>query len=303
MKAAGILTFGPPEVLQLIEVDSPQAGRQEVRVQVKAAGVQPFDLAVRSGWAPPGGEIRFPQVLGNEFAGIVDQVGEEVSGFSIGDEVIGFRVLGCQAEYVVVGPEQLVKKPKEMPWEVAAVLPASGQTAHTAWEVLGVREGETVLVHAAAGGVGTFAVQIAIARGATVIGTASEKNHEYLRSLGAIPVRYGPGLVERVRALTPDGVDAALDAAGADALMASVELVQQKERIGTIVAFELAEQLGLRFIRNQRSAERLQELVDLYRQGKLHITIREAFPLRQAAAAHRELESGHGRGKIVIVME
>ncbi|MDF2680178.1 MAG: alcohol dehydrogenase [Brevibacillus sp.] len=303
MKAAGILSFGGPEVLQLIEVDTPQANANQVRVRVKAAGVQPFDLSVRSGWAPPGGKVHFPQILGNEFAGIVDQVGEEVTSFSIGDEVIGFRVLGCQAEYVVVPPDQLVKKPQLMPWEEAATLSASGQTAHTALEVLGVRKGETVLVHAAAGGVGTFAVQIARASGATVIGTASESNHDYLRSLGVIPVSYGKGLVDRVREVAPNGVDVALDAIGREALSASAELVKQRDRIGTIVEFDLGQQLGVRVIRSQRSASRLQALVDLYERGLLRVPIREKFPLHMACDAHRELESGHGRGKVVIVIE
>ncbi|WP_343071575.1 alcohol dehydrogenase catalytic domain-containing protein [Brevibacillus choshinensis] len=132
MKAAGILSFGGPEVLRLLEVDTPVANENQVRVRVKAAGVQPFDLSVRSGWTPPGGAVRFPQILGNEFAGVVDQVGDAVTGFAAGDEVMGFQVLGCQAEYVVVAPDQLVKKPQRMPWEEAAVLSASGQTAHTA---------------------------------------------------------------------------------------------------------------------------------------------------------------------------
>lgn len=303
MKAAGILSFGGPEVLRLIEVDTPQANANQVRVRVKAAGVQPFDLSVRSGWTPPGGKVHFPQILGNEFAGIVDQVGEEVTGFTIGDEVIGFRVLGCQAEYVVVPQDQLVRKPERMPWEEAATLSASGQTAHTALEVLGVNEGETVLVHAAAGGVGTFAVQIARACGATVIGTSSESNHEYLRALGVIPASYGKGLVDRVREVAPNGVDAALDAIGGEALAASVELVKQRDRIGTIVEFDLAQQLGVRVIRSQRSATRLQALVDLYDRGLLRLHIRQTFPLRSAGDAHRELESGHGRGKVVIVID
>ncbi|WP_343071577.1 zinc-binding dehydrogenase [Brevibacillus choshinensis] len=160
-----------------------------------------------------------------------------------------------------------------------------------------------MLVHAAAGGVGTFAVQIARAYGATVIGTASEGNHEYLRSLGVIPISYGSGFVDRVRAVAPKGVDAALDAVGGEALAASLEVVKQKERIGTIVEFEQATQLGVRAIRSQRSADRLQHLVDLYNRDQLRITIRQSFPLHLAAKAHQELESGHGRGKVVIVIE
>jgi NADPH:quinone reductase-like Zn-dependent oxidoreductase len=303
MKAAGINSFGPPEVLQLIEVDAPQAGAGEVRVRVKAAGVQPADLAARSGWTPPGATVHFPQILGNEFAGIVDQVGEGVTNFSIGNEVLGFRVLECYAEYVIVSSDQLVTKPHNMPWEVAGVMSASGQTAHTAMKELGVGNGDTVLIHAAAGGVGTIAVQLALDWGAKVIGTASERNHDYLRSLGAIPVSYGDGLVERVRSLAPNGVDASLDAAGGDALHASVELVENKDRIGTIAAFDIVEKLGVRAIRSKRSATRLAELVDLCAKEKLHIHIRKTFPLVQAADAHREVETGHGRGKVVLIVD
>lgn len=303
MKAAAVSAFGPPETLQFVETEAPVPGPGEVRVRVKAAGVQPADLAVRQGWSPPGASLSLPQIPGNEFAGIVDQVGDGATGFSPGDEVIGYRVLNCYAEYVVVPAEQLVHKPVGMPWEVAGAFSASGQTAHTALCELGVGEGDTVLVHAAAGGVGSVAVQLARAWGATAIGTASPRNHDYLRSLGAIPVAYGEGLADRVRALAPQGVDAALDAAGEDALRASVELVSDKSRIGTIVSFDLAPELGVRPIRSIRSAARLSELIELWRQGRLRVAIRETFPLERAADAHRELETGHGYGKIALVMD
>jgi NADPH:quinone reductase-like Zn-dependent oxidoreductase len=303
MKAAAISTSGPPSVLQVMELDTPHAGARQVRVRVKAAGIQPFDLAVRSsGWAPPGLTVRYPQILGNEFAGIIDQVGDKVTNFSVGNEVLGWALLACYAEYVVVSVDQIVHKPQSMPWEEAGAITASGQTAHTALQVLGVKKGDTLLIHAAAGGVGTFAVQLARAWGATVIGTASERNHDYLRSLGAIPITYGENLADRVHSLAPDGVDAAFDAAGNDTLRASLELVENKDRIGTIVAFDLAEELGVRPIRSQRSVDRLTELVELYSKGKLQIHIRKAFPLHQAADAHREIESGHGRGKVVLTM-
>ncbi len=232
MKAAAISTSGAPNVLKVMEFDTSHAGVGQVRIRVKAAGIQPFDLSVRSGWAPPGFSVQYPQILGNEFAGIIDQVGDKVTDFSIGNEVLGWALLACYAEYVVVSVDQIVHKPQSMPWEEAGAITASGQTAHTALQELRVDKGDTILIHAAAGGVGTFAVQLAQAWGATVIGTASERNHDYLRSLGAIPVTYGDGLVDRVRALAPDGVDVALDAAGDDALRASLGLVENKERIG-----------------------------------------------------------------------
>ncbi|MGF9857638.1 NADP-dependent oxidoreductase [Priestia endophytica] len=303
MKAAAISASGPPNVLKVMEFDNPHAGAGQVRVRIRAAGIQPFDLEVRSsGWAPPGLEVRYPQILGNEFAGIIDQVGDKVTDFSVGSEVLGWALLACYAEYVVVSVDQIVHKPQNMPWEEAGAITASGQTAHTELQELGVDKGDTILIHAAAGGVGTFAVQLAQAWGATVIGTASERNHDYLRSLGAFPVTYGDDLVDRVRSLAPNGVNVAFDAAGDHALHASLELVENKDRIGTIVAFDLAEELGVRPIRSQRSVDRLAELVELYSQGKLQIYIRKAFPLHQAADAHREIESGHGRGKVVLTI-
>lgn len=211
-------------------------------------------------------------------------------------------MLNCYAEFVVVSVDQIIAKPHGMTWEAAGSLSASGQTAHTALQELRVGKGDTVLIHAAAGGVGSVAVQLARIYGATVIGTASERNHDYLRSLGAIPVTYGEGLADRVRALAPNGVRAALDAAGGDALQVSLELVGDKDRIGTIVAFEQAARLGLRAIRSQRSAVRLAQLADLHSRGELQIHIRQTFPLSQAADAHREVEKGHGRGKIVLAV-
>ncbi|MCP2261982.1 NADPH:quinone reductase [Streptoalloteichus tenebrarius] len=302
MRAAVITAPGPTATLRVAEVPDPRAGPGEVRVRVRAAGVQPVDTAVAAGWAPPGVTPRYPQAPGNEFAGVVDQVGEGVTGFSVGDEVLGWRMLSCYAELVVAPADQVVAKPAGMPWEVAGGLSGAGQTAYTALRELGVGRGDTVLVHGAAGGVGTVAVQLARLWGATVIGTASEANHEHLRSLGAVPVRYGEGLVERVRAVAPNGVDAALDAAGEDALRASVELVADRNRIGTLVAFGLHEELGVRAIRGQRGAERLAELAELWEKGLLRISVRRTYPLERAADAHGEITSGHGRGKIVLVV-
>jgi len=299
MRVMGFEEYGPPEVLKLMEQEVPEAGPGLVRVRVKAAGVQPADCAVRQGWRLPGARTELPAVPGNEFAGIVDRVGAGVSGFAPGDEVLGFRMLGCYAEYVVVPPEQLVRKPAGMPWEEAGSLSASGQTAHTAVELLRIAPGETVFVNGAAGGVGTIAVQLACGLGAAVIGSASPANHDYVRSLGAVPVAYGEGLADRLRALAPR-IDAALDAAGGEGLEAAAELVRDRSRVGTIVAFERAEELGITPLRSMRSAERLAALADLYEAEKLKLHIRRSLPLEEAAEAHREVEKGHGRGKIVL---
>jgi NADPH:quinone reductase-like Zn-dependent oxidoreductase len=304
MKAAAFRSVGGPEVMEIMSFSDPQAGPGQVRVQVKTAGVQHYDCGVRSGWTPQGVAIQLPQIVGNEFAGIIDQVGEGVTGFHIGSEVLGFALLNCYAEYVVVGADQIVSKPRSMTWEEAGGLTGNGQGAYIAMKAIGVGPGDTVLIHGAAGSLGGFAVQLAKEWGAkAIIGTASESNHDYVRSLGAIPITYGEGLVERVRALAPNGVDAAFDTAGAEAVWASVELVQDRNRICTFVAYDLIEELGLRVIRGERSAARLAELVELHSKGKLHIHIRQTFPLDRADDAHRAIELRRGRGKIVLTID
>jgi NADPH:quinone reductase-like Zn-dependent oxidoreductase len=303
MKAAGCTEYGGPEVLRPIEVETPQAGTGQVRVRIKAAGVQPYDCAVRAGWTPPGVAPGLPKVPGNEFAGVVDQVGPGVTGFPVGTEVLGFGQLNCYAQYLAIPAEQLTVKPESMPWVVAGGFSAGAQTAQIALQELGVGRGDVVLIHGAAGGVGTVAVQLARAWGATVIGTASEGNHDYLRALGATPVEYGDGLLDRVRTLAPDGVSAVLDGAGGDALKVSLDLVANRDRILTLVEHEQAEKLGIRLTPHLRSAARLAELVDLHRRGELRIHVRKTFPLADAADAHREVETGHGRGKVVLTID
>ncbi len=300
MRAAAFTTPGGPEVLRVMELPAPQAGPGQVRVKVKAAGVQPFDTAVRAGWTPPGVAGDLPRIPGNEFAGVVDQVGEDVTGVPLGAEVLGFSVLNCYAEYVVVDAGDVTAKPSGLPWEVAGGLTAGVQTAELALDGLAVGPGDTLLVHAAAGGVGTAAVQIARMRGATVIGTAREENHDYLWNLGVTPVTYGDGLADRVRALAPDGVDAALDGAGGHALEVSLELVKDPDRILTLVEHDKAAALGVRTTQGVRTAERLGRYAGLCAAGKLKFPVRRTYELERAAEAHRESETRHGSGKIVL---
>lgn len=293
--------YGGPEVLRILEFDPPEPEPGQVGVQVRAAGVQPFDCLFRSGavhsWVP----AQFPQRLGNEFAGIVDSVGEAVEGLAVGDEVLGWAILSSHADHVVAGAREVVVKPRGMPWPEAGVLSASGQTAATALRLLGVKAGDTVLIHAAAGGVGSFAAQIALAHGARVIGTASERNHDYLRDLGAMPVAYGDGLAGRVAEATGSEVTAALDASGTvEALEASLALVADKSRIGTVAYQPAAEQLSVRRLSTERSPEQLRDLTGLYTAGRLRVSIQHAYPLEQAAEAHRAVETGHTRGKVVL---
>ena len=300
--AIAFSTYGEPEVLEAIEVEKPRPGAGQVLIRVRSAGVQPFDARVRRGelqrWVP----VRFPQTLGNEFAGVIEEVGRDVGAFEVGDEVIGFTGMRAYAEFVVAGIDEIVPKPPSMPWEEAGVLTAAGQTAHIALSELKIGEGDTVLVHAAAGGVGTFAVQLAREWGATVIGTASERNHGYLRQLGANPVAYGPGLADRVRKLAPHGVDAALDVVGGEAIPVSLELVENKNRVGTIADHSGAAKYGVSTLGGVRTTGRLTELVELYEQGRLRVHIQNAHPLRNAPQAHQEVETGHVRGKVVLTV-
>lgn len=295
-------SYGPPEVLEAIAADAPHAAHDQVRIRVKAAGVQPVDTYLRSGRfaarLPP---APFPQTLGNEFAGVVDEVGGGVTGIAKGDEVIGFTLRAAYATFVIVSASDVAPKPPEMPWDEAGALSASGQTACTALKDLQVGPGDTVLIHAAAGGVGTIATQLARIWGARVIGTASAGNHGYLRELGAIPVTYGDGLIARVRAIAPGGVDAVLDAIGGPALPASIELAKQRDRVGTLVDPAAASALGVRFLQTRRSREQLLELLALYRAGQLQVRIWKTFPMADAAQAHHEVETGHVRGKVVLI--
>ncbi len=303
MKALTFSRYGGPEVLELMDLPEPNAGPGQVRVRVRAAGVQSFEAKLRRGELDGYVPVTVPQTLGNELAGVIDQVGSGVTGFSVGDEVLGFTTLNAAAEAVAVDASQVTRKPLSVSWEVAGALSAAGQTAYLALKALNVVRGETILIHAAAGGVGTVATQLASLSGATVIGTASEANHEYIRSLGALPVRYGEGLVERVRAVAPNGVDAALDLVGGDSNDASIQLVADKSRIGTIVDYPAVHRLGVRMLSGERSAVILAELADLVADGKLVIHISKSVPIERAAEAHRQIDSGHGRGRAVLTIQ
>lgn len=295
--------YGEPEVLHVVDsaAAAPQSG--QVRIVVKAAGVQPFDCMFRSGAAHEWMPASFPQRVGNEFAGVIDAIGEGVTDCSSGDEVIGWTSWpSAYAEHVVVEEGQYVAKPEGMPWAEAGALSASGQTAATALDDLTIVPGDTLLIHGATGGVGTFTVQLAKALGATVIGTARQTNHNHLQSLGAIPVVYGDGIVERVREVAPKGVDAALDLSGTvAALDASVELVSDRARVATTVWQPAADQLGIRRVSTRRSVEQLARLASMYRTGQLRVVIQQTYPLKRAAEAHLAMETGHVRGKVVLV--
>ena len=298
--------FGGPEQLLLSEVPTPAPGPGEVRVAVRAIGVNPIDWKIYSGALS-----RDPRVLGGigfELAGVVDALGEGVTDWSVGDEVIAVQVPGnAYTDQAVVPAAGLLAKPEGLSWELAASVPVAGGTSAHAVEAAGVADGTTVVVHGAAGGVGGLVVQLARRRGARVIATASVRNHEYLRSLGAEPVAYGDGLLDRVRALAPEGVDAAIDTVGTDeAIDVSLALVGDPRRVVSIAGYRRRD-AGIYLIGGGgeagteiREAAR-PEVARLLAAGDLTLSIQRTYPLDQTAEAHREGLGGHTRGKLVIV--
>jgi NADPH:quinone reductase-like Zn-dependent oxidoreductase len=297
--------FGGPEQLVVTEVPTPEPGPGEVRVAVRAIGVNPIDWKIYSGRM--GRDRNALGAIGFELAGVVDAVGQGVDGWSVGDEVIAAQVPGNgYTDAAVVPAVGLIAKPESLSWELAASVPVVGATAAHAVEAAGVGDGDTLLVHGAAGGVGGLVVQMARRRGVRVIATASERNHEYLRSLGAEPVAYGEGLLDRVRAVAPDGVDAAVDAVGTDeAIDVSLELVPARRVVST-AAFQRRDD-GIVLIGGGgdpgteiRDAAR-PEVARLLASGELTLPIQSTYPLEDTAEAHGAGLSGHTRGKLVIV--
>ena len=302
MRAVVFEEYGDPEVLKVQDVPEPHAGPGQVRIKVHAAGVNPYDTKIRRGFTKDFAPAKFPAIPGFEVAGVVDEAGDGAA-FAVGDEVVGWSVGGSYAEYALGGNVTL--KPACLSWEQAVGVPVAGETAQRVLDLLGVKPGETILIHGAAGAVGSVAVQLAAAAGLKVIGTASAANHDYLRSIGAIPVAYGEGLLERVREAAPQGVDAVFDTAGKGGLQESIELRGGTDRIVTIADFAAAE-LGIQTSGGGTGTpEEVRAALDAQLQaaadGKLTIRIAETFPLSDASKAQALSESGHARGKIVVV--
>lgn len=311
-RAVRIDAYGGPEVLDLVELPRPVPGPGELLVEVCAAGVNPVDWKTRLGkraTAP----LDTPRGLGSDAAGVVVAVGDGVSAPSVGAEVVVFGTQGSYASHVVTTPARTLPKPRQLSWPQAAAVGIPTGTAYQALTSLRLIGEETLLVHAGAGAVGQAALQFARQWGVRTIATANPVNHDRLRELGAVPVEYGPGLLERVRALAPDGVDVALDAAGTDeALAVSLALVADRTRIGTVVAVERAEELGIRAWSGSRPGWLSPDERALRHEGvalALELAAKEAFeweiaaelPLAEVAEAHRLSETGHVRGKVVLV--
>ncbi|WP_372507951.1 NADP-dependent oxidoreductase [Nocardia amikacinitolerans] len=301
MRAIAFYEFGEPEVLRVVDVPVPEPTGAQVRIAVRAAGVNPADWKIRSG-ALVFGEPTFPQFPGAEVAGVVDAVGPEAAGVAVGDEVIAWT-RGGYAEYALSA--DVAAKPAGLAWADATALPVAVSTAAKVLDLLRPRAGETLLVNGASGAVGSMAVQLARAEGVTVIGTAAPANQDLVRALGATPTPYGDGLVERVRALAPGGVDAVFDAAGHGVLPAAIELRGGTDRIVTI-ADGAAADLGIAFPTGPgpRSAALLGDVAQRLARGEFRLAgAARVFPLAEAAAAQREMEHGHGPGKVVLIVE
>jgi NADPH:quinone reductase-like Zn-dependent oxidoreductase len=299
MKAVRFSRFGGPEVLEIVELPDPHPGPDEVRIAVRAAGVNASDWKKRRGLM----DRELPQTLGHEASGVVDELGSRVVDVAVGDRVFGFCADGAaQAELAVLSSYAPI--PSSLDYAAAAALPAAIETATRALDQLGVTSGSTLLVNGASGSVGSAAVQLAAARGARVIGTAGPANHEYLRSLGAEPVAYGEGLLERVRALTPDGVDRALDLAGSGVLPELVDLAGGAEHVVTIADFAGAREHGVRFSSGEagRALHVLTEIGPLIESGRFWVPVAQTFPLADVAEAHRVGEAGDVRGKLVLLV-
>lgn len=298
--------YGDPQVLKVGPEDLPEPAEGEVRVEFRAVGVNPMDWQLVAGQLSNVAPLELPEVPGSEAAGIVTAVGPAVGpeseGFTVGDEVIWNGFTGGYRLEAVVPAEQLTPLPAGVDFEQAACIPVAGGTAYSALKQLGVDEGDTVLIHAAAGGVGSAAVQIAQAFGARVIGTASEAHQDYLRELGAEAVPYGPGLADRVRAAAEEAgaVTAVLDAAGTEeSVAATVELLPDRSRAVVTAPSKHSQEAGIAAV--QQEEGRIMEVATLAAEGLITFTIAHRLPLVEAADALELSRSGHGHGKIVLL--
>jgi NADPH:quinone reductase-like Zn-dependent oxidoreductase len=302
-KAVRFDEYGGIDVLRVVEVERPVPGTGQVLVKVVAAGINPGEAAIREGLMAKEFPTTFPSGQGSDLAGIVAELGEGVSGLSVGDEVLGFtNQRASHAEFVLVEADQLILRPANVSWEAAGSLFVVGTAAYAAVHAVAVGEGDTVAVSGAAGGVGSIAVQLAKNAGATVIGLAGTANHDWLADHGVIPVGYGEGVADRLRAASGGQLDAFIDTFGADYVELALGLGVRPDRINTIINFAAAEKYGVQTKGNSdaANADVLAELAGLISKGLLEIPIARVYSLDQVHEAYRELEQRHTRGKIVL---
>ncbi len=304
MKAVRFDEYGEVDVLKVVDVPKPTPGPGQVLVRVEAVGINPGEAKIRAGMLHARWPATFPSGQGSDLAGVVAETGPGVTGFAAGDEVIGYTDnRASQAEYAVVEEHNLTAKPAGVPWDVAGALFVAGATAYAAVRAVALTDGDTVVVSGAAGGVGSIAVQLARRAGATVVGLASQANHEWLAEHGVIPVAYGNGVADRIRQAVGK-VDAFIDTFGADYVQLALELGVEPSRIDTIANFGAVAEYGVKAEGNAAgaSASVLAELAGLIADGELEVPIAASFPLSQVQEASRQLASGHIRGKIVLTV-
>jgi NADPH:quinone reductase-like Zn-dependent oxidoreductase len=295
--------YGDRDVLYVADVDVPTPAAGDVVVAVRAAGLNPGEAAIRAGALEARFPATFPSGEGSDLAGVVHALGEGVTGFAVGDEVLGWSERrSSHAEYVAVPVVQLIRKPPALSWEVAGSLYVVGVTAFVAVRTIDVQPGETVAVSAAAGGVGTVVVQLLRLQGANVLGIASAANDEWLTAHGVVPVAYGEGLADRLRAAAPHGIDAFIDLFGPEYVQLAFDLGIAPQRIETIISFEKAQELGTRAEGSAAgTVEILSEVADLVASGQIEVPIAATYPLDQVREAYAQLEKRHTRGKIVLI--
>ncbi|MCV7330434.1 NADP-dependent oxidoreductase [Mycobacterium cookii] len=296
--------YGGRDVLYVAEIDRPVPGAGEVLVEVRAAGINPGEAAIRSGALHEQFPTAFPSGEGSDLAGVVLEVGDGVDEFAVGDEVLGFSFQrSSHATHTNVPVDQLTRKPAELSWETAGSLYVVGATAYAAVRAVAPQAGETVAVSAAAGGVGSLVVQLLALRDVRVLGIASAGNAEWLRAHGVVPVEYGDGLADRLRQAAPEGIDAFIDLFGPDYVQLAVDLGVPPDRINTIISFAKAAEVGAK---TEGSAEAstpavLSEIAGLIVSGAVDFDVAASYPLDRVADAYEELEQRHTHGKIVLL--
>ncbi|MFI6152526.1 NADP-dependent oxidoreductase [Kitasatospora sp. NPDC051170] len=297
-KAFGFVDYGGPETQEFLDRPELAPGPGRIAITVRAAGVNPVDSKVRRGLL--GRERQLPAVMGQEASGVVQRVGPGVDGFAPGDEVFGVVAAGAFAEQTLLRAESSARKPSAVGFDQAAVLAVAAATADDALRDLGLAAGRTLLIVGASGGVGGAAAQLARRQGLTVLGTTGEKGRPYLESLGAVPVRYGEGVAERLAAAAPEGVDAVLDLVGGEALRAVAPALTDRANLVSTADPVTAADLGGRYITRSTTSATLAALAALVAAGELDPHIVARYPLAHAAEAVALVESGHPQGKVVL---
>ncbi|MBC7632203.1 NADP-dependent oxidoreductase [Aeromicrobium sp.] len=296
--------YGDRDVLHVVDIEIPKPSGGEVLVQVRAAGINPGEAAIRSGAMDAMSPSTFPSGQGSDLAGVVTAVGDAVTDFAVGDEVLGFSwTRSSHATHAVVPVGQLIAKPAALSWPVAGALYVAACTAWAAVNAIDPKPGETVAVSAAAGGVGSLVVQLLRTRNAKVLGIASPSNADWLTAQGATPVSYGSGLADDLRAAAPDGIDAFIDLFGPEYVHLAVDLGIAPDRIETIIAFEAAAEIGAKSDGSGGASTRevLTAMATLLADGTIEMPIAATYPLEEVRDAYAELEQRHTRGKIVLV--